>query len=184
MRKHFPCEKGCTVELGPDVPAYVADANQTLHKYCLITQARSGGGRGGTGQCVARRQSGQNLPLFAELGEHCSPSGLMVSVASASNPPSISVRCALRPSHLQKASTCAAKHAATARLCACIPRGSPAEGGTARHRRHVLAAAGSNTGLSGGDAAQTLQQEEQQQQGVAAATARSESSGAASLEVG
>lgn len=58
MRKHFPCEKGCTIELGPDVPAYVTDANQTLHQYCLITQ---------------------------------------------------------------KSSTCAAKHASTARLCACVP---------------------------------------------------------------
>lgn len=38
MRKHFPCESGCTVELGPDVPAYVADPNQTLYRYCLITQ--------------------------------------------------------------------------------------------------------------------------------------------------
>jgi hypothetical protein len=40
LRRHFPCEHGCTVELGADVPAYVMDANQTLHKYCLITQAR------------------------------------------------------------------------------------------------------------------------------------------------
>lgn len=58
MRKHFPCENGCTIELGPDVPAYVADPAQTLHKYCLITQ---------------------------------------------------------------KLSRCASKHAATARLCPCVP---------------------------------------------------------------
>jgi hypothetical protein len=58
MRKHFPCEHGCIIELGPDVPAYVVDPSQTLFHYCLLTQ---------------------------------------------------------------KASLCAAKHAATARLCACVP---------------------------------------------------------------
>jgi hypothetical protein len=40
LRQHMPCERGCTVELGPDVPAYVSAPNQTLHQYCLITQAR------------------------------------------------------------------------------------------------------------------------------------------------
>ncbi len=38
MRKHFPCERGCIIELGPDVPAYVADPSQTLFHYCLLTQ--------------------------------------------------------------------------------------------------------------------------------------------------
>lgn len=38
MRKHFPCEHGCIIELGPDVPAYVVDPSQTLFHYCLLTQ--------------------------------------------------------------------------------------------------------------------------------------------------
>ena len=38
MRHHFPCERGCTVELGRDVPAYVADPSATLLGYCLLNQ--------------------------------------------------------------------------------------------------------------------------------------------------
>ena len=51
MRQHFPCEHGCIIELGPDVPAYVADPSQTLFQYCLLTQVGAGlpGGVGGGG---------------------------------------------------------------------------------------------------------------------------------------
>jgi len=62
MRKHFPCEHGCTIELGPDVPAYVMDANQTLHKYCLITQVGGlavGAQTGQAGWGGARLRRGQ-----------------------------------------------------------------------------------------------------------------------------
>lgn len=63
MRRHFPCEKGCTIELGPDVPAYVADANQTLHKYCLITQARAPRGAAPTARILGRPHiSGRSMP--------------------------------------------------------------------------------------------------------------------------
>ncbi|KAI3435729.1 hypothetical protein D9Q98_001787 [Chlorella vulgaris] len=79
LRKHFPCEHGCTVELGPDVPAYVAAANQTLFQYCLITQ---------------------------------------------------------------KASTCSAKHAATARLCPCVPLPADKRRQTLQHRERIQDSAG------------------------------------------
>lgn len=46
MRKHFPCEHGCIIELGPDVPAYVVDPSQTLFHYCLLTQVGAAGMRG------------------------------------------------------------------------------------------------------------------------------------------
>lgn len=38
LRKHFPCQRGCAVELGKDIPNYVVDAAQPTHQKCLITQ--------------------------------------------------------------------------------------------------------------------------------------------------
>lgn len=87
--------------------------------------------------------------------------------------------CALR---LQKASTCAAKHTATARLCACIPKEGVKQGGTALHQRRMLAAAEGSEGLSGSRAAHALRQ--QRRQRAAAVAGLSERGGIAALEVG
>jgi hypothetical protein len=38
LRQHFPCEKGCTVELGSDVPAYVHQQGLPTSQACLVTQ--------------------------------------------------------------------------------------------------------------------------------------------------
>ena len=38
LARHFPCERGCTIELGADTPAYVVNASTTLHSYCLVSQ--------------------------------------------------------------------------------------------------------------------------------------------------
>ncbi len=38
LRQHFPCEKGCTVELGSDVPAYVRQQGLPTSQACLVTQ--------------------------------------------------------------------------------------------------------------------------------------------------
>ncbi|GAB4822166.1 hypothetical protein N2152v2_009212 [Parachlorella kessleri] len=41
LKQHFPCERGCTIELGPDVPNYVMDASSPGYQYCLVTQRAS-----------------------------------------------------------------------------------------------------------------------------------------------
>ena len=38
LRQHFPCERGCTVELGQDIPNYVVDPELATHQTCLIAQ--------------------------------------------------------------------------------------------------------------------------------------------------
>ena len=38
LSKHFPCEQGCAVELGNDVPNYVNDASLGSHQTCLVNQ--------------------------------------------------------------------------------------------------------------------------------------------------
>ena len=38
MSKQFPCEQGCAVELGNDVPNYVNDASLGSHQTCLVNQ--------------------------------------------------------------------------------------------------------------------------------------------------
>lgn len=38
LRQHFPCERGCTVELGQDIPNYVLDRSLATHQTCLIAQ--------------------------------------------------------------------------------------------------------------------------------------------------
>jgi len=59
LAEHFPCERGCALVLGPDVPNYVESASLNTHQQCLVNQQQT---------------------------------------------------------------RCAAKHEATARLCACVPR--------------------------------------------------------------
>ncbi len=36
--QNFPCESGCAVELGSDIPNYVMDPNLSTFHSCLITQ--------------------------------------------------------------------------------------------------------------------------------------------------
>ena len=38
LKQHFPCERGCTVELGLDIPNYVVDLRLATHHTCLIAQ--------------------------------------------------------------------------------------------------------------------------------------------------
>ena len=38
LKQHFPCERGCTVELGLDIPNYVVDLSLATHQTCLIAQ--------------------------------------------------------------------------------------------------------------------------------------------------
>ena len=38
LSKHFPCEQGCAVELGNDVPNYVVDASLGSFQTCLVNQ--------------------------------------------------------------------------------------------------------------------------------------------------
>eukprot|EP00887_Chlorella_sp_A99_P006242 scaffold3.g6242.t1 len=76
LKAAFPCESGCTVEIGPDIPAYVPDPGAQLHGYCLVTQ---------------------------------------------------------------KSSRCGARHAGTARLCACVPGAEPAAAAAARLRAEAAA---------------------------------------------
>lgn len=76
LKQHFPCERGCTVELGPDVPLYVMEPSSPGYRYCLITQrpsrcsaTNSGAARlcpcsppeaaGGDGRFVAEREERQ-----------------------------------------------------------------------------------------------------------------------------
>lgn len=40
LRRAFPCEGGCAVELGHDVPNYVVDARQPTYQKCLVNQVR------------------------------------------------------------------------------------------------------------------------------------------------
>lgn len=53
LSKHFPCEKGCTVELGNDVPNYVNDASLGSHQTCLVNQKEA--------KCAAANPSTQRL---------------------------------------------------------------------------------------------------------------------------
>lgn len=36
LRQHFPCEQGCALELGPDVPNYVQDPKLSTFHQCLV----------------------------------------------------------------------------------------------------------------------------------------------------
>ena len=38
LRQHFPCERGCAVELGDDVPNYVINPELPTYQTCLVTQ--------------------------------------------------------------------------------------------------------------------------------------------------
>lgn len=38
MKQYFPCENGCVMELGDDVPAYVATIGNNYHK-CVTTES-------------------------------------------------------------------------------------------------------------------------------------------------
>ena len=37
LRKHFPCENGCTHQVGAEIPCYVDDASRNTHHQCLVT---------------------------------------------------------------------------------------------------------------------------------------------------
>ena len=41
LSKHFPCEKGCAVELGFDVPNYVSSPELPTFQTCLVSQAEA-----------------------------------------------------------------------------------------------------------------------------------------------
>ncbi len=38
LRQHFPCEQGCGMEIGPDVPNYVEDPNLLTYHQCLASR--------------------------------------------------------------------------------------------------------------------------------------------------
>jgi hypothetical protein len=38
LSKHFPCEQGCALVLGPDIPNYVDDPQLSTFQKCLVTQ--------------------------------------------------------------------------------------------------------------------------------------------------
>lgn len=148
MRKHFPCEHGCIIELGPDVPAYVVDPAQTLFHYCLLTQV----GWGGWGGCSVSRGLLWRQSCLADRWKdvcaaplHGQPMDLQPLTCTMPTGPS--------PPTPQKASLCAAKHAATARLCACVP---PKE--DSRRRLQGTAAVPGNSSAAAGAAAAVQQQ--------------------------
>ncbi len=41
LRQHFPCQKGCAVQLGREIPSFVVDPGLPTYQQCLVTQARS-----------------------------------------------------------------------------------------------------------------------------------------------
>mmetsp|Transcript_11262 Transcript_11262/g.33832 ORF Transcript_11262/g.33832 Transcript_11262/m.33832 type:complete len:752 (-) Transcript_11262:379-2634(-) len=49
----FPCQAGCGLELGPEVPCYVDDARLNTHQKCLVTQRKP--------RCSARHASTKRL---------------------------------------------------------------------------------------------------------------------------
>ena len=53
LRAAFPCEAGCALAVGPDVPAYNADAKSVAHQQCLVTETRS--------RCDARHYATRRL---------------------------------------------------------------------------------------------------------------------------
>lgn len=53
LARHFACEAGCAVELGPDVPNYVHDPSLNTFQSCLVTQQ--------TPRCTAAHRSTQRL---------------------------------------------------------------------------------------------------------------------------
>lgn len=38
LQQHFPCQRGCAVELGDDVPNYVVNPALATYQTCLVTQ--------------------------------------------------------------------------------------------------------------------------------------------------
>ena len=40
LAEHFGCERGCTVELGTEIPAYVLDPAYGTFQTCLVSQAQ------------------------------------------------------------------------------------------------------------------------------------------------
>jgi hypothetical protein len=53
LRAAFPCERGCALAVGPDVPAYNDDAKSSAHQQCLVTETRS--------RCDARHHATRRL---------------------------------------------------------------------------------------------------------------------------
>lgn len=41
LQAHFPCERGCMLELGRDVPNYVMDPDLPNHGTCLVSQEQA-----------------------------------------------------------------------------------------------------------------------------------------------
>ncbi|KAK3274131.1 hypothetical protein CYMTET_17673 [Cymbomonas tetramitiformis] len=41
LAKHFPCERGCALVLGPDIPNYVHNPALNTYQKCLVTQEQS-----------------------------------------------------------------------------------------------------------------------------------------------
>lgn len=54
LKKHFPCERGCAMEVGPDLPNYVVGANLSTYQTCLIME-------GGGSTCQASHKSTRRL---------------------------------------------------------------------------------------------------------------------------
>ena len=62
LSAHFPCEQGCAVVLGPDVPVYVSDPKRDTFQKCLINQVQP--------ECLAQHGSTSRLcPCVAEAGD-------------------------------------------------------------------------------------------------------------------
>jgi hypothetical protein len=41
LAEHFPCERGCALVLGPDIPNYVDAPDLNTHQQCLVNQQKA-----------------------------------------------------------------------------------------------------------------------------------------------